>query len=150
MVKSSKEKAPTTKYISDIAVDIRQLAENLDLDLSHPHQYQKKRSPGSTAFDLRVHQYKIEAGRLLEKLNELHDLKRFVGLRRIITRRPKSHADYGHYRVFEDTCRHWIPKQSDGFDYARTQRQMGEAKTCVMAMRYLADRLSALDRELAE
>lgn len=124
--------------------ELRQLAGNLEADLSRRKKEQKRRDAGSTPFDRRVHEYKIEAGRLLAKADELGGFQQLGRLRWIIGtwRWAKFNPDFGHSRVFVDACLNWIPKQSDGFDFEWKRKQLGDVKAYVMAMRYLADCLA--------
>jgi hypothetical protein len=138
-VKDQKKKSDIPDAIAQIGRELKQLADNLELDLCHRKKEQRSRDYGWTKFDTRVHEYKIEAARLLTKALDLNGFKKLGRLQRIVSSRRSSLTDFGDASAFEYACLKWIPKQPDGFDFVWRQKQMGEVKAYIMAMRYLAN-----------
>jgi hypothetical protein len=131
------------KELRSIEGGLRGLADNLEHHLSRRREKTERRNRGLSAFDQRVHEYKIEAGKLLDKAVELGGFQEHGSLRRLVgSQRFKLYPDSGHRSAFEYTCLKWIPKQPDGFDFEWKRKQVGEVRAYIAAMRYLADCLA--------
>ena len=119
------------------------MANNLERYLDRSAEAAKGLGRGLSGLDPRVHEYKIEAGSLLDKAVELGGFEEHGGLRRLVgSQRVKLYPNSGYKDAFDLACLKWIPRQPDGFDFAWKRKQVGEVKTYILAMHYLADCLA--------
>ena len=150
-----KQKASTLevreKQLRSVESGLRGLADSLENYLPRSHRDKQRLDRGLSAFHRRVHDYKIEAGKLLDKAVELGGFRGHGSLRRLVgSRRFKLNPDFGHSSAFEYTCLKWIPRQPDGFDFLWKRKQVGEVGAYIMAMRYLADCFAKSDADEAD
>ena len=148
-MKAGKQKQKATSLeerergLRSIAGGLLSLANNLERYLARSTEGSKGLRRGLTGLDTGVHEYKIEAGSFLDRAVELGGFAEHGGLRRLIgSQRNKLSPNWGYKDAFELTCLKWIPRQPDGFDFAWKRKQVGEVKTYILAMSYLADCLA--------
>ena len=139
-----KQKASTSrmraKELTSIETGLRGLADYLEHHLSLSREDTARLGRRLSTFDLRLHQCKIEAGRLLDKAVEIGVFQDQGRLRRLIgSQRFKDNPEWGYRSAFERTCLNWIPKQTDGFDFEWKRKQVGQVRAYILGMRYLAN-----------
>ena len=148
-MKAGKQKQKATSLeerergLRSIAGGLLSLANNLERYLARSNEGVKGRGRSLSGLDPRVHEYKIEAGGLLDWAVRLGGFEEHGSLRRLVgSQRDKLSPNQGYKDAFELACWKWIPRQPDGFDFAWKRKQVGEVKAYILGMRYLADCLA--------